>query len=84
MWCTEPVLRGVSTLAGGGLLVYAVISALTGSFYDSDGGWIDRTSRPVAFWFSIAGTAFVGLLILGAGHGWPVVTALIKSFEQRF
>jgi hypothetical protein len=84
VWCSEPVLRGVSTLVGGGFLLYALIAASTGSFDDSDEGWIERASRPVACWASIVGTTFLGLLILGVGYQWPVVATLINLFEQRF
>lgn len=84
MWCSEPVLRGVCTLAGGGFLLYSLISAVTGSFYDSDDGWIERAKRPVAFWASIAATTVLGLVILGVGYRWPAVESLIKLFEERF
>ena len=84
MWCSEPVLRAVCTLAGGGFLLYSLISAVTGSFYDSDDGWIERARRPGAFWTSIGATTLLGLLILGVGYRWPAVTALIELFEKRF
>jgi hypothetical protein len=80
----EPVLRAVCTLIGGGFLLYSVISAVTGSFYDSDDGWILRADRPVAFWISIGATTSLGLLILGVGYHWPVVETMIQFFEDRF
>ena len=84
MWCSEPVLRAVCTVAGGGFLVYGLNSAITGSFYDSDEGWIERARKPGAFWASIGGTTFLGLLILGVGYRWPSVAALIDLFEKGF
>ena len=81
---SEPVLQAVCTLIGGGFLVYSFISATTGSFFDSDDGWILRAQRPVAFWISIGATTFLGLLILGVGYRWPAVAAAIKFFEERF
>jgi hypothetical protein len=56
---------------------------MTGSFFDSDDGWILRAQRPVAFWISIGATTFLGLLILGVGYRWPAA-AVIKFFEERF
>jgi hypothetical protein len=84
MWCSEPALRAVCTLVGGGFLAYSFISAFTGWFYDSDDGWIERAERPVAFWVSVAATAFLGTFILGVGYQWPAVAALFKLFEDRF
>jgi hypothetical protein len=84
MWGSEAVLRAVCTLIGGGFLLYSFISAMTGSFFDSDDGWILRAQRPVAFWISICATAFLGLLILGVGYRWPAVAAAIEFFEERF
>ena len=84
MWCTEPALRGVCLLVGGGFLVYSGASAVTGWFYDSDDGWIERAKQPVSFWMSIVATASLGLLILGVGFRWPAVEALIRRFEARF
>ena len=59
-------------------------SAVTGWFYDSDDGWIERAKQPVSFWMSIVATASLGLLILGVGFRWPAVEALIRRFEARF
>jgi hypothetical protein len=84
MWCSEPVLRAVCTLGGGGFLLYSFISALSGSFYDSDDGWIERAQRPVEFWVSIGATTLLGLLILGVGYHWPAVEGLIEFLEERF
>jgi hypothetical protein len=80
----DPILRAVSTLVGGGFLLYSFISAMTGSFYDADDGWILRAERPVAFWISISATTSLGLLILGVGYQWPVVEAIFKFVEERF
>jgi hypothetical protein len=84
MWGSEPVLQAVSTLVGGGFLLYSFISAVTGSYFDADDGWILRAERPVAFWISIGATTCLGLLILGAGYHWPPVEAAIRFFEERF
>lgn len=81
---SEPVLRAISTLVGGGFLLYSFISAVTGSFCDADDGWILRAERPVAFWISIGATTSLGLLILGVGYRWPVVEAMIRFFQERF
>jgi hypothetical protein len=42
---SEPVLRAVCTLIGGGFLLYSFISAMTGSFFDSDDGWRSPTEN---------------------------------------
>ena len=80
----ELILRAVSTLVGGGFLLYAFISALSGSFFDSDDGWIRRAERPQAFWISIGATTSLGLLILGVGYRWPAVEAAMRFFKERF
>ena len=80
---TEPALRAVCTLVGGGFMAYSFIAALTGSFYDSDDGWIQRAERPVTFWVSVGATASLGAFILGVGYRWPVVAALFKLFGSE-
>jgi hypothetical protein len=81
---TEGGLRAVATLVGGGFVVYALVAALRGTFYDADDGLIERAMRPLAFWLSVTGMTLLGLFILGVGYQWPIVRALFELTGQRF
>jgi hypothetical protein len=80
---TEEGLRFVSTLIGGGFIVYAVVAFFRGRLYDVDEGPIDQLSRPLAFWLSVLGMMLLGLFILGVGYRWPVVQALFDLTGHR-
>ena len=81
---TEDGLRAVSTIIGGGFVLYALVAAVRGSLYDADEGWIDRARRPVAFWLSVAGMTLLGLFILGVGWQWSIVRAIFELTGHRF
>ena len=72
-------LRIVSTLVGGGFLVYVAIAAFRGTVYDTDDGHIDRDSRPLTFWLTVASMAVLGVVILGVGWQWPVMGAVSRA-----
>jgi hypothetical protein len=80
---SQDLLRGIATLVGGGFIVYALVAVVRGTFYDSDDGPIDRSTQPVAFWFSVMAMTLLGLFILGVGHRWEIVRALFELAGRR-
>jgi hypothetical protein len=80
----QDLLRGVATLIGGGFIVYALISVVRGTFYDSDDGPIDQSTQPLAFWLSVVSMTLLGLFILGVGHRWKIVQMLFEFFGREF
>jgi hypothetical protein len=80
----QNLLRGVATLVGGGFIVYALISVVRGTFYDSDDGPIDRSTQPIAFWLSVVAMTLLGLFILGVGHRWEIVRMVFEFAGQPF
>jgi hypothetical protein len=74
----QNLLRGIATLVGGGFIVYALVAAMRGTFYDSDDGVIDRSTQPVAFWLSVVAITLLGLFILGVGHRWEIVRLIFE------
>jgi hypothetical protein len=81
---SQALLRGVATLVGCGFIVYAAIAVVRGTFYDSDGGPIDQSAQPVAFWLSVLAMTLLGLFILGVGHRWEIVRVLFELAGQPF
>ena len=69
---SREALRVITTVIGGGVLGYALLSVTRGTLYDSDDGIVDRRSRPMTFWFLIGSMTLLALSILSVGWGfWP-------------
>ena len=81
---SENLLRGVATLVGGGFIVYAAVALVRGTFYDSDGGRLDRATQPLAFWLSVISMILLGLFILGVGHRWTIVRMIFELAGRPF
>ncbi len=54
------------------------------TFYDSDDGSIDRTTKPLAFWLSVVSMTLLGLFILGVGYRWEIVRMIFEFAGQPF
>jgi hypothetical protein len=81
---SEPLLRAVATLVGGGFVVYAAVAIVRGTFYDSDDGPLDRATQPLAFWLSVISMTLLGLFILGVGHRWTIVRMIFELAGRPF
>jgi hypothetical protein len=76
-------LRVITTLSGGGLLVYAALAVVRGTLYDVQDGHVDRRARPVTFWLLVSGMTILGLSILSVGWEWPVGDAIARLSGRR-
>ena len=80
---TREGLRVVSTLIGGGFLVYVAVAVLRGTLYDADDGRVNRSTRPITFWLLVFSMTVLGLSILSIGWQWPIVGTLLRVTGPR-
>jgi hypothetical protein len=79
---TPEMLKLLSTVVGGGFILYGTYSIMTGTHHDSDDGPVERHTHPLQFWLHVVSVYLLGILIIAVGFQTKAAGFLISLLSR--